>query len=96
MHRSKNMARLAAGALAVAREKGLSVPKDLSIAGFDDDIVASIVSPSLTTVRQPVEEMAAAAFELLMDDDRPAGEPAARQRLHGYQLCIRESVGKLE
>jgi LacI family transcriptional regulator len=45
---------------------GLRVPEDLSVAGFDDVPLASQVWPALTTIRQPVADMAAKAAELLI------------------------------
>ncbi len=53
------------GALKAARERGLRVPEDLSLVGFDDVPMASWLSPALTTVRQPLEAMAAEAVHLL-------------------------------
>jgi DNA-binding LacI/PurR family transcriptional regulator len=47
----------AIGACAAAREQGLSVPRDLSVVGFDDIMLASLYNPPLTTVRQPIDEM---------------------------------------
>ena len=57
---------LAVGALQAARSHGLEVPRDLSIVGFDDAEEASIVSPPLTTVRQPLAEMGRMAVSLLL------------------------------
>ncbi len=57
---------LAIGAVQAARERGLRVPEDLSIVGFDDVEHATIVSPALTTVRQPLAEMGRTAVSLLM------------------------------
>ena len=56
----------ALGAMAVLRESGLKVPEDVSIMGFDDIEFASIAYPSLTTIRQPLQDMGAAAAELLL------------------------------
>jgi LacI family transcriptional regulator len=56
----------AVGALRVARELGLRVPEDLSVVGFDDSEQAAIVTPSLTTVRQPLAEMGRMAVSLLL------------------------------
>jgi LacI family transcriptional regulator len=56
---------LAIGAIQAARESGLSVPNDLSIVGFDDVEGATIVTPALTTVRQPLAEMGRTAVSLL-------------------------------
>jgi LacI family transcriptional regulator, galactose operon repressor len=57
---------MAVGALRVARERGLRVPEDLSVAGFDDSEQAAIVTPALTTVRQPLAEMGRMAVSLLI------------------------------
>ena len=56
---------MAAGLLAAAARHGRSVPRDLSIAGFDDSPIATTVWPNLSTVRQPVAEMAAKAVGLV-------------------------------
>ena len=57
---------LAIGAMQAARGRGLRVPEDLSIVGFDDTFEASIVTPALTTVRQPLAEMGRMAVNLLV------------------------------
>ena len=67
---------MAAAALAVAHRRGLDVPRDLSVVGFDDTAVATTVWPELTTIRQPVADMARAAVELLV-----AGARRRRTRL---------------
>jgi len=56
----------ALGAMAVLREAGFEVPTNVSVVGFDDIEFASIANPPLTTVRQPLQEMGAAAAELLI------------------------------
>lgn len=56
---------MAAGVLSVAHSRSLRVPAELSIAGFDDTDLASLVWPALTTVRQPIRAMAERAAELL-------------------------------
>ena len=56
---------MAAGVLATAHAKGLRVPEQLSIAGFDDTDLASLVWPPLTTIRQPTRDMAYVAADLL-------------------------------
>jgi LacI family transcriptional regulator len=61
---------MAAAVSAVAQGMGLSVPRDLSIAGFDDAPVASTVWPELTTIRQPIADMAATAVAMLADQVR--------------------------
>lgn len=56
---------MAVGATQAARQRGIDVPSELSIVGFDDAAIAGIVSPALTTVRQPLEEMGRMAVTLL-------------------------------
>ncbi|WP_329483110.1 LacI family transcriptional regulator [Kribbella sp. NBC_01484] len=56
----------AIGALQAAAERGLSVPGDLSIAGFDDIDLSRATTPQLTTVRQPLQEMGRMAVSLLI------------------------------
>ncbi|NNM76524.1 LacI family DNA-binding transcriptional regulator [Sphingomonas sp. ID1715] len=58
---------MAAGVLSVAHRLGLKVPDQLSIAGFDDTDLASLVWPPLTTIRQPIRAMAAKAAALLFE-----------------------------
>lgn len=57
---------MAIGAMKVIRESGLKIPDDISIIGFDDILVASMVFPPLTTNAAPVETMAARAVEILL------------------------------
>lgn len=63
----------AIGACAAAREHGLSVPGDVSVAGFDDIFLAPLYNPPLTTVDQPLEEMAEVVIDALRHpgEDRP-------------------------
>jgi DNA-binding LacI/PurR family transcriptional regulator len=57
---------LALGAIRAVRRKGLEVPADVSIVGFDDSAFMGVTDPPLTTMRQPVREMAAAAVSSLL------------------------------
>jgi len=68
---------MARGALAVAAARGLRVPDDLAIVGYDDLGVAETTDPPLTTMRQPIGEMAERAIQLLLDriDGRETGGP---------------------
>lgn len=67
---------MATGACHVLRDHGRRVPEDVAVIGFDDSSAASACRPPLTTVRQPVEDMAAEMTGLLLDrlaaPDRPA------------------------
>jgi LacI family transcriptional regulator len=58
---------MAAGAIVAAHELGIEIPDELSIAGFDDTQLAGIVWPTLTTIHQPVYDMAFAATGLLIE-----------------------------
>lgn len=64
---------MAAGALGVLNDNGIDVPKDMSIIGFDDVLIARYVRPRLTTVRYPIVTMATQAAELALAlaEDRP-------------------------
>ncbi|MFE2407296.1 LacI family DNA-binding transcriptional regulator [Kitasatospora sp. NPDC059408] len=57
---------MAAGALRTLRRRGLRVPEDVALIGFDDAPLAARCRPGLTTVRQPVEELGSRAMELLL------------------------------
>jgi DNA-binding LacI/PurR family transcriptional regulator len=65
--------RLALGVLAAARELRVSVPRELSVVGFDDIAGAAASRPSLTTVRQPLRLKGYAAARFLLD--APSGPP---------------------
>ncbi|WP_234989526.1 LacI family DNA-binding transcriptional regulator [Brevundimonas sp. SH203] len=76
---------MAAGVLAAVHASGLSTPGDISVAGFDDTYLAASVWPTLTTIRQPVAEMARTAAVILGRGEAP-DEPVA----HGF--IVREST----
>ncbi len=57
---------MAMGMIKAAHDAGLKLPEDLSVAGFDDLQYSSFITPSLTTVRQPVEKIAVAAVDMMM------------------------------
>jgi len=79
----------ALGLLIEAMGRGLRVPDDLAVTGFDDMPMASLVSPMLTTVRQPVRELAATTARLLADRSPvPAGDIVL-----GTELVLRGSCG---
>lgn len=83
---------MAAGVKRVAHEIGISIPGDLSIAGFDDIPLAIQVYPELTTIRQPTYDMARLATELLIK--RLRGEsPEGIKRVLNSELVFRGSTG---
>lgn len=90
---------MAAAAVSVAHRRGLDVPTDISIVGFDDTQLATAVWPELTTIRQPVSAMAASALDLLLEEiraqrrDEHAGPV---NRILDHDLVIRESCGPVK
>ena len=84
---------MAAGAMAVAHERGLELPAQLSIVGFDDAPISRYVYPKLTTVHYPISDMAAMAarwvlkhvYEHEQVDVQTAFEP---------RLIHRDSIGR--
>ena len=87
---------MAAAAMAVAHRMGLDVPHDIAVAGYDDTRLATTVWPTLTTVRQPIVEMAREAVTLLLEQirTRRAGVPQpVSQKLLAFTLVPRESTG---
>ncbi|MGK9147146.1 LacI family transcriptional regulator [Plantibacter flavus] len=82
---------MAAGVYRAAKTLGLRIPEDLAVVGFDDTPLASTLSPSLTTVRQPIRAMAARAVELiheLRDHSAVAGQRIALPT----SLIVRQST----
>lgn len=89
---------MALGVIAFAGRVGVSVPRDLSVVGFDDTPSAQIVWPQLTTVRQPIVEMAAAAADLLISGEarRGAAAGAPPSRLLDFEIIVRDSTAALK
>ncbi len=83
---------MAAGVLHAARSRGLDVPGDLSIVGFDDTSIASHLWPPLTTIRWPIADMARAAAHKLLADTPDADPDAARPSTFPSALIQRASV----
>jgi LacI family transcriptional regulator len=79
---------MALGVLAAAQRLGLDVPDQLSVAGFDDISAATLVWPELSTVRQPLDLMAAMAVDMLTSREPP--EPL--QRILPHTLMLRAST----
>jgi DNA-binding LacI/PurR family transcriptional regulator len=79
---------VALGVLKAARERGLRVPEDLAVAGFDDFDFAEAVDPALTTVRVPGYEMGRSAAQRLLDGVEHGGRP----RAFPSHVILRESA----
>ncbi|MEN6316353.1 MAG: LacI family DNA-binding transcriptional regulator [Clostridiaceae bacterium] len=84
---------MAIGALKAAREKGLRVPDDLAVVGFDNISFASMCNPMLTTISQPKYDLGCTAMELLLKKMRGELEEPVNITLEN-ELIIRESTMK--
>ncbi|MFN3353232.1 MAG: LacI family DNA-binding transcriptional regulator [Brevundimonas sp.] len=85
---------MAAAAVAVAHRQGLDVPRDLTVVGFDDTAMATTIWPPLTTIRQPVAEMARQAVSLLAEAIRHRAEgdlAELKGELMAFTLVTRQS-----
>jgi alanine racemase len=82
---------MALGAIRAARRRGLRVPHDLSVIGFDDSPLIAFTDPPLTTLRQPVAAMAAATVNALVDEINGHGAPHS-EFLFRPELVVRESA----
>jgi LacI family gluconate utilization system Gnt-I transcriptional repressor len=81
----------AIGALFECRRRGIRMPDDLAVVGFDGQAITAQTVPPLTTVQVHRYEMGLQAAELLLD--RLAGQPVAGRKLDlGYELVVRESA----
>jgi LacI family transcriptional regulator len=81
---------MAMGAMDAIRNRGLRVPDDISVLGFDDIPQAALVRPALTTVQQPLEKMGRMAAQMLLDRLKNPGKKIERIELP-TKLIIRES-----
>jgi LacI family transcriptional regulator len=87
---------MAMAVIAAAHRRGLDVPRQLSVVGFDDTPLATAVWPALTTIRQPIAEMAAVAIGLLVralaNGAHPSPLPAEHRIAHA--LIVRDSCAR--
>jgi len=81
-------------ALQAAAERGIAVPQQLSVAGFDDIALAAHVTPPLTTVRAGGDELGRRAVEMLLDRLNHPDAPA-QQVNAPVELVVRRSTGPL-
>lgn len=86
---------LAVGALQAAKEEGLQVPNELSVIGFDNTILSGVTDPPLTTVAQPMEQMARLAFSLLMDNPESKSDLTAQRIVLRPELIVRKSTASV-
>ncbi|NCT90171.1 LacI family transcriptional regulator [Cellulomonas sp. APG4] len=83
---------MALGAIRAARSRGLRVPEDVSVVGFDDSPLIAFTDPPLTTVRQPVAPMGRAAVSALVQEISGAKVPRTELLFHP-ELIVRGSTG---
>ncbi len=86
---------MAMGAMDAVRNRGLRVPEDISILGFDDIPQSAMVRPALTTVRQPLEQMGRVATQMLIDILTKPEKETDQMKLP-TELIIRGSVQSLK
>ena len=85
---------MAIGVMGAAREYGLRVPEDIAVVGFDDIPLASLVTPSLTTVRLPMHEIGYKAMELLLESIATRDKETHSNRVVfcRYEFVMRDSA----
>jgi len=81
----------AQGLLTEARDRGTRVPFDVAIVGFDDLPIARLLTPTLTTIKQPLEEMAEAAYNMIVTH-RDAILRNPQKAIFNPELVIRQSA----
>ncbi|MEW2634504.1 LacI family DNA-binding transcriptional regulator [Streptomyces sp. NPDC048389] len=92
---------MALGAIRAVRARGLEVPGDVSVVGFDDSPLIAFTDPPLTTVRQPVQAMATAAVDALVEEidgnpvqgAPPSGNWGRAEFVFQPELVVRGSTG---
>jgi len=82
----------AIGFMDAAKDKGIIIPDDIAIIGFDDIYLANLTTPGLTTIRQPITKMGMQAFDLLLDVIKGKEEDGKKIISFEPELIIRESV----
>jgi DNA-binding LacI/PurR family transcriptional regulator len=83
---------MAMGAIAAAQLRGMRVPQDLAVIGFDDIQVAGMIHPSLTTVQQPMQQLGETAVKQLFHRLQAQDAPWCHEVLP-TRLVVRQSCG---
>ncbi|GGY48765.1 LacI family DNA-binding transcriptional regulator [Parvularcula lutaonensis] len=86
---------MAAGVIMAAHRLGVDVPSQLSVAGFDDSEIAERTWPTITTIRQPLEEIGMAAIESLVAAAGGSAQPL-RSKTLPFELLIRNSTAPVK
>jgi DNA-binding LacI/PurR family transcriptional regulator len=85
---------MALGAIRAVRDRGLEVPRDVSVVGYDDSPLIAFTDPPLTTVRQSVQAMGSAAVRALLDEISGVATPRA-EYVFRPELVVRGSTGSV-
>lgn len=89
----------AVGAVKIAKERGLQVPQDVSVVGFDDTLLSVVYEPALTVLRQPIEEAARIAAVMAVVAAKAVGttsyDDESPSVVLPMELLVRESTGHL-
>ena len=85
---------LALGMMRGLEQRGIAIPDDIAVVGYDDDDFASMLSPSLTTVRLPKYQLGHKATELLLEEICHAETHLHQQISYQPELIVRESSTK--
>ena len=87
---------MAIGAMSAVNQAGLSIPGDMSLIGFDNIELAGMVTPSLTTVAQPIPEIARQATSLLIERLAGTRNGSNQKVILSAELLLRDSTARLE
>jgi DNA-binding LacI/PurR family transcriptional regulator len=82
---------MAIGVVTALQEHGVRVPEDVAVIGYDDQPIAQLIRPTLTTIRQPIREMGATAVEFLIHRIKNPDSPHQHKHLEP-QLIVRETA----
>lgn len=84
---------MAAGVMAAAHDRGIAIPAELSVGGFDDSPLAGMLWPTLTTMHQPISDLSTVATQLLIDRIRTGRTPRKTVELR-HELIVRASTSE--
>ncbi|HKK69461.1 MAG TPA: substrate-binding domain-containing protein, partial [Bacteroidales bacterium] len=87
---------VAFGAMRAIRKAGLSIPQDIALSGFTNEMHATVVEPPLTSVAQPTEEMGQEAAKMLIDQIENGMYQVPRQIVMKSRILVRDSSQKME
>lgn len=85
---------MAAGAMLALHRAGVAIPEEVSVTGFDDTPMSEIIWPPLTTMRQPIKQLAERAVHLLVQPELREGD-APPSELINHELVVRSSTARV-